>query len=247
MRLVTASRLAALAGFALATNAAFAQQYAAPQITAIVSPAPGVVEITMRFAQGEPRGAAILQVYRKEGRHTSPEGFEVLSRAGYPHRFMDTMGTTEITGDGTTLTLMASGLKSGMFTFYVTRTNGAVFNTIESAPSNVVSVEVSGSYQTDMTIGGSVSSTPATAFAEAIEIVAVGSHPNPATSTLTLTWPAGSGTLRVIDGRGTVVIARELGASDGATLDISGLAPGAYHAEIVQGSRIGRTRFVVAR
>lgn len=234
----------------LAATSAAAQDLPAPEILSIASPADGVIEITMSIPADEGRVPSAFHVYRRGGTHTTADDFDILKRGSYPHRFMDTLGTPEFTGDSATLTLIASGLQSGTFSFYVTRTNGG-FGTFleESGPSNVATVVVSGSNDADGMIGGSVtnggtSSSPLDAITHG-----AGIHPNPATDALRVTHPAGiAATARIVDATGRTVATIELAGRDGAsTIDIAALRAGTYQLVVVAGDRIALDRFVVVR
>ena len=227
-------------------------EYEAPALLNITSPSEGTVEITMQVEEEEGFRGGVYHIYRRNGNHDTPDPtkFDVISRGGYPHRFMDTTGTPEIYEDADGLVLRVTGLKSGTFSFYVTRTNGSFGSyLVESEPSNVLSVHVNGNNDNDDNIGGSVRPISIAGVHTNLVAERFVPYPNPATSIIRISAQSnGEGSIRVYDALGAEVLNITADITmEGYTLDVSGLPAGAYHAEIYQGNGISRSRFSVIR
>lgn len=225
-------------------------EYEAPELISIDSPSAGTVEITMQVDGEEGFRGGIYHIYRRNGNHDTPVNFDVIERNGYPHRFMDTAGTPEIYANADNLVLRVEGLKSGTFSFYVTRTNGSLGSyLVESDPSNVLSVHVNGNNDEDGNIGGVVRPLSIAGVNDAVVAERFSAYPNPATNVIMISAPRdGEGIVRVYDALGAQVMNITINVSTEVyTLDVSGLPAGAYHAEILQGEGISRSRFNVVR
>jgi hypothetical protein len=248
MNAITVRSIAMVFVLALAATAtAAAQRYPAPQLLGISSPRTGTVEITMEIEPGENGGMGAFLVYRRQGTHNTPEKFEMLKRGGYPHYFMDTVGSPEFASEEGLVKIIISGLKSGNCSFYITQVAPWISGS-ESEPSNILTINVAGHMTDDGDIDGNVVPWSSASVATPVAIEQVTAYPNPALTQVRMPLPGNAGTLRVFDATGAEVMKSTFGGGVAEyVLDVTRFAAGTYFAETVSGDRVARSRFTVVR